>query len=86
MQKLVRLGPVMRGQCRTVYAMGDGVEILDTVEVHVASWKSSGSAQRWLSVSIRSGPQNGLELYIPLEALTGELRTTLPLDSSPLIE
>jgi len=74
-QKLVRLGPVLRGQCRTIQRKDEGLEILDTIELTVSSWRTSGGSQRWLSLSLNSGEHEGLELFVPLEALLkqGEL-------------
>lgn len=87
MHKLVRLGPVLRGHCRTLETRPEGVELLDTIEVTVASWKTSGGSQRWLSFGLLSGEHKGLELFVPLEAFTGELgKSGVKLTRSLLVE
>ncbi len=88
MQRLTRVGPVMRGTCRTIERAGTDVELLDTVELAVSSWKTSGGAQRWLCLALKSGSHANLELFVPLEAFTGEMGISpnAPLVSDLLVE
>lgn len=87
MQKLVRLGPPMKGLCRTIERHGKDLELLETVAVVVSSWKSSGGPQRWLSLQLMDGSHKDLELFVPLEAFTGELgKSSITLASELLVE
>lgn len=60
----VRVGPVARGECRTIERPGDDVELMDSLPVKLSSWKQTGGAQRWLCVEL---PTRKLEVFIPLD-------------------
>lgn len=70
MVKLLRVGPYVHGECRTIERHGEDIELLDTVRVGIASWKSSPGVQRWISLAVESGPHAGVEFFVPVEAFT----------------
>lgn len=72
MRTLERLGDAFRIEGRTLHRVSDGVEVLETVGTRVSLWRQRGSSQRWVSVEIRTGSHAGLEVFVPVEALSGE--------------
>lgn len=64
LQRAVRVGPVIRGEARTIERQDAGVEVMDTIECRISSWKQHGGAQRWLCVNL---PDRRLEVFIPLD-------------------
>lgn len=67
MKKLVRVGGVIRSEARTIERQGVELEVLDTIQVAVSAWKTSGGSQRWVGIRIVTGPREGLELFVPLD-------------------
>lgn len=72
MRELVRVGPVMQGECR-VLRRGGAVEVSQGVPIRVSSWRERGG-QRWLCIVLARfrDPETGvesheLELYVPVD-------------------
>jgi hypothetical protein len=68
---LTRLGAAYRIQGRTLQRLTD-IEVSEAVELVVSLWRERGRAQRWLSVDVRTGSHDGLEIFMPLEVLQGQ--------------
>lgn len=72
MRELLRIGPVMGGECRVI-RRGGAVEVSQGVPVRVSSWRERGG-QKWLCLvlSAHKDAESGaahqeVEIYVPID-------------------
>lgn len=87
MRRLVRVGPVVPSEARTIDRSDNGTtEILESVQVRVSAWKTVGVAQRWVAVRLVGGSHEGLEVFIPLDVFERHGAEVVPgIDAGPVI-